>query len=399
MNAISEAIGQRNATPPPGPKALNAAPARHGSSFSDTLNARSEKTADEPEPPVAVEPSPRAPDTPIDTSAKDEADLPLTDLLSPTATPAAVDVAGQAGLAPAIAETTRPASAKTLSQAGAKNAKADQLIAQTEAGAEVLSKSASTTHDLTTASSHSGDNTTTNLPDREFSDAQTPNQHADEPSTSRLDEIRPSATAVADKPAPAPTTSGMLQASALAEGFQSVAAQSGQVPSAGAPMAGTGTSAAAPGLPATPTALVVAVPERIGKIIVERASAERKDDNRILVQLDPPELGRVGIDFRYDTQGVPQITVTAETPEALRQLRQMHADLLAALDRNGISGGDVQYQENPTRQGYASHQHAAQSDASEIPATTVSLADTQGPAGAARARTELLSETRLDIRL
>lgn len=83
--------------------------------------------------------------------------------------------------------------------------------------------------------------------------------------------------------------------------------------------------------------------------IVARASSDAQND-RITVQLDPPELGRVSIDFKFDAQGLQLVTVTAETPEAMRQLRAMHFELVQALERQGFSGHDMTFQQQTSQQ-------------------------------------------------
>ncbi len=64
-----------------------------------------------------------------------------------------------------------------------------------------------------------------------------------------------------------------------------------------------------------------------------------------MVQLDPPELGRVMIDFKFDAQGLQQIIVTSENPEALKRLREMHSELTAALRDQGLSDQNLSFQE------------------------------------------------------
>lgn len=100
--------------------------------------------------------------------------------------------------------------------------------------------------------------------------------------------------------------------------------------------------------PLTPThAVLIAAPSHLPDIIA-RATRDGGQDERITVQLDPPELGRISIDFKFDGQGLQHVTITAENPEAMRQLRQMHFELVQALERNGLSGQDMSFQhQNP----------------------------------------------------
>ncbi len=113
----------------------------------------------------------------------------------------------------------------------------------------------------------------------------------------------------------------------------------------------TGASIQSPGTPATPqlapthTALIATATQLPD--IVARATGNGQEDS-IVVQLDPPELGRLSIDFKFDAQGLQHVTITAESPEAMRQLRQMHFELVQALERNGLSSQNMSFQhQNP----------------------------------------------------
>ena len=130
----------------------------------------------------------------------------------------------------------------------------------------------------------------------------------------------------------------------------------GQAPGGAAP--------AAPTLPAPPAtqampaaqtqATLVAAPEEIVDIVSQKPSrADGRD--RIMVQLDPPELGRISLDFKFDGQGLQHVTITGETPEAMRRLRLMHNELVQALEQHGLSGQDMSFQEQAQRQ-WNSHQ-------------------------------------------
>lgn len=89
-------------------------------------------------------------------------------------------------------------------------------------------------------------------------------------------------------------------------------------------------------------AVVTASPAQIVDIIAETADDGQSD--RVVVQLDPPELGRVSIDFKFDAQGLQHVTITSETPEAMRQLRQMHSELVQSLERHGIGSENLSFQ-------------------------------------------------------
>lgn len=122
-------------------------------------------------------------------------------------------------------------------------------------------------------------------------------------------------------------------------------ASSGTAPQAAlqAPLAGAPVSQPSP-LPLTlpPAALVAVLSQAPGQS--DQAS------ERIIVQLDPPELGRVTIDYVFDRQALAHVTITAENPEAARQLRALHSDLVQALERNGLNASDISFQ-NSHQQG------------------------------------------------
>ncbi|MEQ8557467.1 MAG: flagellar hook-length control protein FliK [Henriciella sp.] len=85
--------------------------------------------------------------------------------------------------------------------------------------------------------------------------------------------------------------------------------------------------------------------------IVQQKLASDKGGDRVTVQLDPPELGRVSIDFKFDANGLQHVTITGETPEALKQLRQVHFQLTQALEQNGLSSQDMTFRQNTSQQG------------------------------------------------
>jgi len=113
--------------------------------------------------------------------------------------------------------------------------------------------------------------------------------------------------------------------------------------------------ATAPPLPLAPANGIVTVsPAHVVDIVSQ--SIEDGQSDRVVVQLDPPELGRVSIDFKFDAQGLQHVTITGETPEAIRQLRMMHSDLVQALERQGLGSQNMTFQQ---QQQQAQHSPAA----------------------------------------
>jgi flagellar hook-length control protein FliK len=150
---------------------------------------------------------------------------------------------------------------------------------------------------------------------------------------------------------PEPT---MLAAAATAVGERAVPVESSS-PSApaalpaAAPVAASATPAPLPLAPAH--AMVTAAPAEVVDIVSK--SAEDGQSDRVVIQLDPPELGRVSIDFRFEAGGLQHVTVTGETPEAMRQLRAMHHELVQALEKQGLDAQSMTFQQqhqNPQQQ-------------------------------------------------
>ncbi len=121
--------------------------------------------------------------------------------------------------------------------------------------------------------------------------------------------------------------------------------------SAAAPSStGPALNAAAPTQLQAPVPLPAMPPQAVAGVVIERMINEPDNSDRIVVQLDPPELGRVAIDFKFDAQGLQTVTITGESPEALKQLRLMHFELVQALEEHGISGSDLTFAENSSQQ-------------------------------------------------
>ena len=113
---------------------------------------------------------------------------------------------------------------------------------------------------------------------------------------------------------------------------------------------GLATSGSAPaqvnvGLTPTPVAIPVAAPSDLTSVILNAVKNGADPQEQLVVQLDPPELGRVMIDFKFDAQGIQQITVTSENPEALKRLRELHFELTQALRDNGLSDQNMSFRQ------------------------------------------------------
>lgn len=148
--------------------------------------------------------------------------------------------------------------------------------------------------------------------------------------------------------------------------------------------------------PLAPThAVLIATPSQLPDIVARATHGER--DDRITVQLDPPELGRISIDFKFDGQGLQHVTITAENPEAMRQLRQMHFELVQALERNGLSSQNMSFHHQNPQQNQGWGQQAKLGDtgsnASALTGSGLIMAADNTP------NRQSASSGRLDIRL
>ena len=92
----------------------------------------------------------------------------------------------------------------------------------------------------------------------------------------------------------------------------------------------------------SPAAVLTSNVENIPNILADSLSAD-DGTNNIKIQLDPPELGRVSIDFKFDGNVLQNVVVTGETPEAMRRLRLMHFELVQTLESFGYSGQDLDF--------------------------------------------------------
>jgi len=201
----------------------------------------------------------------------------------------------------------------------------------------------------------------------------------------RIETVAPADRAGAADAAPkAASDTGVL---AETQALKQLAAQTATVGDAGrstelatTPLVTTASQAAAPSAISVPQgmqaqqAVLVASPSEIPDIVSRAQTQGGEDgDQRVLVRLDPPELGKVSIDFKFDAQGLQHVTITAETPEAIRRLREMHFELVQGLEQHGLAGQDMTFRQETPEQNSSLAQLAV--SASEEVETT------SGPSG------------------
>ncbi|GAB5455946.1 MAG: hypothetical protein Hens2KO_21750 [Henriciella sp.] len=110
------------------------------------------------------------------------------------------------------------------------------------------------------------------------------------------------------------------------------------------------------GLAPTVPTHVIAAPNELTSVVMNALKTGGDVQEQLVVQLDPPELGRILIDFKFDAQGLQQITVTSENPEALKRLRELHFELTEALKNQGFSDSNLSFQQEARDQSQSNWQ-------------------------------------------
>jgi hypothetical protein len=176
------------------------------------------------------------------------------------------------------------------------------------------------------------------------------------------------------------------------------AAPSPLLVTAAAPASGTpAAQSVSPQLPAPANPLLtpsnyVAAPSDIPTIVAQSLSSDELH-NRVHVQLDPPELGRVSLEFKFDSQGLQHVVVTADSTDAIRRIRAFHPELVSVLEQHGLSGNEMTFREQASGQNGADWRAQGLPDPEED-AEIAASAPTSPATSAARTGT-----TGLDIRV
>lgn len=152
------------------------------------------------------------------------------------------------------------------------------------------------------------------------------------------------------------------------------------------------TSGLTPVAPSVP----IAAPSEINSIILNALKGGAEPQEQLIVQLDPPELGRVAIDFKFDAQGLQQITVTSENPEALKRLRELHFELTEALKDHGLSEKNLSFRQQADDQSQPSWQMPERTGAGAV---LSSAEETQAVAPILRSNANYTAADRLDLTL
>jgi flagellar hook-length control protein FliK len=84
---------------------------------------------------------------------------------------------------------------------------------------------------------------------------------------------------------------------------------------------------------ANPTVTLDKLPQAVVTVALSSRSAT--------IQIDPPELGRIQLDYQFDAQGRTVVTLTPESEAARATLVDRMATITAALEQGSSSGVDV----------------------------------------------------------
>lgn len=165
---------------------------------------------------------------------------------------------------------------------------------------------------------------------------------------------------------------------------------------AAAPTTSTPTAAPTTGLAPTAPSIPLATPNELTGVILNAINNGIDPQEQLVVQLDPPELGRVMIDFKFDAQGLQQIIVTTENPEALKRLREMHFELTQALRDHGLAEQNMSFREQAGEQ---SQQNWGSSDSSRQEAPLFAAEERRSSPSAIPVAPNGQSRDRLDLLL
>ena len=145
----------------------------------------------------------------------------------------------------------------------------------------------------------------------------------------------------------------LLGSEAAQTDTKQISATESSTPAAQSTMLQTSARAQAPSvlplLPQNSVALQTAQMADIPNVLSQSLSLE-DGSKQVTVQLDPPELGRVSIDFKFDGNVLQSVLVTGETPEAMRQLRLMHFELVQTLESLGFTDQELEFSQREDQQ-------------------------------------------------
>ncbi len=122
----------------------------------------------------------------------------------------------------------------------------------------------------------------------------------------------------------------------------------------GQPIIGLGMELAAPSVVSGTTSVINATPatsvgssaisNAIVTTVADAILTAKETPKGVMVQLDPPEMGRVYIDFLFDADSRVTVVVKAENPESYNILRERSQEFMQMLNENGFSNVDLSFE-------------------------------------------------------
>lgn len=135
---------------------------------------------------------------------------------------------------------------------------------------------------------------------------------------------------------------------------------SGQT-SGGQPIIGLGGELAAPTVFSGTTSVInttsvtTTVPPAVQNAIISTVSdailTAKETPKGVMVQLDPPEMGRVYIDFMFDADNRVNVVVKADNIDSFNILKERSQDFLQMLGDNGFSNIDLSFEQQSSNEG------------------------------------------------
>jgi hypothetical protein len=123
-------------------------------------------------------------------------------------------------------------------------------------------------------------------------------------------------------------------------------------------LSGTSSVSAAPQINAT-------VPSPIANAIVSTVAdailTAKETPKGVMVQLDPPEMGRVYIDFMFDADNRVNVVVKADNIDSYNILRERSQDFLQMLGENGFANIDLSFEQQGSNNGSSEDNEKSQS--------------------------------------
>lgn len=127
-----------------------------------------------------------------------------------------------------------------------------------------------------------------------------------------------------------------------------------------APTVFSGTTSVTNATPVT-TTIPPAVQSAIISTVSDAILTAKETPKGVMVQLDPPEMGRVYIDFMFDADNRVNVVVKADNIDSFNILKERSQDFLQMLSDNGFSNVDLSFEQQSSSDGSSENSEDAQS--------------------------------------